>query len=462
MTAAFTVLFALASQQAFSASLPPACQSAIDAECVTDCFVHIKNRPCDGPMVAVDNAMGKGEGWKCYSPSTLDSNFTKYESGSCYCSRDSEIKTTLANTPGCTPPTPPPAPGPVVCVNCTAVFYPGLGGSHCFRIPTITKTAKGTLLAFAENRKADCGDNGDHDLVLRRSSDDGATWGPMQTVRQGTPPCTGCPAAVSNPNPVEVTLANAINQTAKKALLLHYDTLNNPTASRHGLDMQIWSFDEGATWVNSSVIAYPPIKNVGTMVGPSQGIQSEAGTIYFVAHGGSTGNFLYWSKDLGRSWTPSAVFTGGNECSIAFRKGAADGSIIMNCRTGEHKRAQFLWGADGVMQGGITYVCVAGRVESSTASLRPPRQALAPVYRDANWPLTPVHLHLARRHPTHPAHATRSAIPLALSVDHDHDHAATRRASSTPTARARSLGSSTPAAPSCTRPTRPLRPGGRT
>ena len=49
---------------------------------------------------------------------------------------------------------PGPAPGSV------AVFYAGLNNSKCFRIPSIIKTSKGTLLAFAENRVTDCGDNG--------------------------------------------------------------------------------------------------------------------------------------------------------------------------------------------------------------------------------------------------------------------------------------------------------------
>ena len=121
------------------------------------------------------------------------------------------LRTTHAATPT-TPSDPVSAPllvpaGP--CDGCVPVFYGGLGGngSKCFRIPTIIQTHTGALLAFAENRMSDCGDNGkQHALVMRRSEDLGKTWGAMATVMEGTVPCPGCPAAISNPNPVEVEM----------------------------------------------------------------------------------------------------------------------------------------------------------------------------------------------------------------------------------------------------------------
>lgn len=59
-------------------------------------------------------------------------------------------------------------------------------GYDCFRIPAIVRTTQGTLLAFAEARKDVgekwCDDQGDIDLVVRRSVDGGETWGPIITV----------------------------------------------------------------------------------------------------------------------------------------------------------------------------------------------------------------------------------------------------------------------------------------
>ena len=240
-----------------------------------------------------------------------------------------------------------PPPGP--CPGCVPVFYAGLNGSKCFRIPTIIKSSRGTLLAFSENRITDCGDNGPHhDLVLRRSSDNGKTWGPMITVVHGKVPCPGCPAAVSNPNPLEVTLAGGA-----KALLLHYDTMNNPSAAHHGIDRQLWSHDDGLTWSDDTALSYPPEPNVGALIGPSVGLQSSKGTLYFSAVDDHF-HFVYYSTDLGKSWkassrlnaTTAPLKTGdwsSSECSLAFLVDATDGRIMMNCRTGVSARTTTRW-----------------------------------------------------------------------------------------------------------------------
>ena len=64
----------------------------------------------------------------------------------------------------------------------TDVFVSGAGGYHSYRIPAVILTPKGTLLAFCEGRKTSRSDHGDLDLVLRRSTDNGKTWTPTQTV----------------------------------------------------------------------------------------------------------------------------------------------------------------------------------------------------------------------------------------------------------------------------------------
>jgi sialidase-1 len=79
------------------------------------------------------------------------------------------------------------------------VFTSGTEGYHTYRIPAIVLTNEGTLLAFCEGRKTSRRDHGDLDLVLRRSTDDGKTWQPMQLVYEegGTAEIT-----IGNPCPV--------------------------------------------------------------------------------------------------------------------------------------------------------------------------------------------------------------------------------------------------------------------
>ncbi|MFT5322434.1 MAG: sialidase-1 [Planctomycetaceae bacterium] len=59
----------------------------------------------------------------------------------------------------------------------TTVWKSGEGDYHTYRIPSVIRTMKGTLLAFCEGRKSGRGDAGNIDLLLKRSFDGGATWG---------------------------------------------------------------------------------------------------------------------------------------------------------------------------------------------------------------------------------------------------------------------------------------------
>ena len=67
--------------------------------------------------------------------------------------------------------------------RCSVVVYEcGMEGYDTFRIPAVARCADGTLLAFAEGRRYGASDAGDIDIVVRRSSDDGRTWGEMEVV----------------------------------------------------------------------------------------------------------------------------------------------------------------------------------------------------------------------------------------------------------------------------------------
>src|SRR5205814_1042781 len=62
------------------------------------------------------------------------------------------------------------------------VFVSGQDGYHTYRIPSIIRAKNGALLAFCEGRKSAGGDSGNIDLLLKRSTDGGHTWGAQQIV----------------------------------------------------------------------------------------------------------------------------------------------------------------------------------------------------------------------------------------------------------------------------------------
>ncbi|MFJ3727554.1 LamG-like jellyroll fold domain-containing protein [Streptomyces sp. NPDC090045] len=95
------------------------------------------------------------------------------------------------------------ASGTEITTSGQILFRSGAAGYGCFRIPTIVKTKKGSLLAFAEARTSpSCADRGDIDIVVRRSTNDGATWGPVRVVTSGDGTDPDAPHTRGNPSPV--------------------------------------------------------------------------------------------------------------------------------------------------------------------------------------------------------------------------------------------------------------------
>ncbi|MFE2070079.1 exo-alpha-sialidase [Streptomyces sp. NPDC059467] len=90
-------------------------------------------------------------------------------------------------------------------------YVSGEGGYAQYRIPAVVRTWRGTLLAFAEGRHSTTGDSGDIDVVLRRSTDGGCRWGPLQVVADGKGDTRGNPAPVVDPRSGQVVLVTSYN-----------------------------------------------------------------------------------------------------------------------------------------------------------------------------------------------------------------------------------------------------------
>jgi len=68
----------------------------------------------------------------------------------------------------------------------TDVFVLDEPGYHYFRIPSIVKTNNNVLLAFAEGRQntENDGDEEENDIVLKKSLDNGNSWGDLIVVAE--------------------------------------------------------------------------------------------------------------------------------------------------------------------------------------------------------------------------------------------------------------------------------------
>lgn len=145
-------------------------------------------------------------------------------------------------------------------------------GYACFRIPAVVRSTHGTLLAFAEGRVHDCGDAGDIDIVVKRSTDGGRTWGPLQVVNEGAGDTHGNPAPIVDRETGRIVLA---------------ETYNTGRTDGRGCDVPCdrtphlqYSDDDGLNWSaprDLSAEILPPNWNSWYATGPVHGIQLTRG-----------------------------------------------------------------------------------------------------------------------------------------------------------------------------------------
>ncbi|MEE2906709.1 MAG: sialidase family protein, partial [Planctomycetota bacterium] len=153
------------------------------------------------------------------------------------------------------------------------VFVNGEGGWPQYRIPSLLTTRQGSLLAFTEGR-ANIGDNAQNDILMRRSTDGGLTWGEHVLLDDAGGNCAN--------NPTLVQVQSGI--LAGRIIMMY---LTIPDGCHLGcVDpgyegdniiriMKMHSDDDGLTW-SSPVDVTPGCKRVTTadvMIGPGLGIE---------------------------------------------------------------------------------------------------------------------------------------------------------------------------------------------
>jgi sialidase-1 len=145
-------------------------------------------------------------------------------------------------------------------------------GYACFRIPAIVRTTSGTLLAFAEGRVLNCGDAADIDIVVKRSTDGGRTWGPLQVVTEGAGDTHGNPAPIVDRRTGRILLAETFNTGRADAGNCSVPCDRTPHLQ--------YSDDDGRTWSEPRDLSdeiLPEHWNSWYATGPVHGIQLTRG-----------------------------------------------------------------------------------------------------------------------------------------------------------------------------------------
>jgi len=233
----------------------------------------------------------------------------------------------------------------------TDVFTAGADGYHTYRIPALVVTQRGTLLATCEGRKTGRGDHGDLDLVLKRSTDGGQTWGKLELIHE-----EGGAAKVTIGNPCPV-----IDQST--------GTIWLPLTRDNDRVLMTSSSDDGKTWSKPRDITADVKASDWNWyaTGPGNGIQLSRGKfqgrlVIPCDHrvGANKNDKENWDKagrshviysdDHGQTWKfGGSTDYAMNECAVVE---LPDGTLMLNSRSYRGKACR---GVSLSKDGGLTW-----------------------------------------------------------------------------------------------------------
>lgn len=218
----------------------------------------------------------------------------------------------------------------------TNLFNGGDGSYHSYRIPSLIRTTKGTMLAICEGRKNSAADYGDIDVVCRRLLSTSTTWeSTLRVIAGGT---AGDTDTWGNPTVV-------VNQTDGKIwLFMSWNDRYHSQTGAGGLSpINAWgqrrvyacystAAQDGTAWstpvdMTSTLL---PSNYAWDGMGPGIGIQKtqspNIGRMIIPAIGRNI-----YSDDNGATWQYDPLPTGGNnsEAAIVEKK---NGTLMRNDR----------------------------------------------------------------------------------------------------------------------------------
>lgn len=194
-------------------------------------------------------------------------------------------------------------------------------GYNVFRIPTVIVTKSGKVLAFCEGRKS-LFDNGDIDLVMKTSADNGMTWSSLKVIWDNGNNTCGNPAPVFDKVTGDVIITATLNND-KVFVLRSTDEGNNwetPVDITLFVKLPDWKWYATGP-VHAIQLEKAPYKN--RIVVPCN--HTVAGIDKHVSH-------AIYSDDNGKTWKLGGSVSHENtdECTVAE---LANGNLLLNMRT---------------------------------------------------------------------------------------------------------------------------------
>ena len=194
----------------------------------------------------------------------------------------------------------------------------------CYRIPSVITATNGDLIAAIDERVPSCGDlkwSRDINIVIRKSSDNGKTWGKIEKI-------IDYPLGQSASDPSMIL----DKQTNTIFLFYNYMDLDNQKDIYYL--KYISSNDNGKSWSKpvdiTNQISKENWKNDFKFITSGRGIQTKKGTLLHCLVNLQKGTHVFGSNDNGKTWfiteTPTSP---GDESKIVELN---DGSWMVNSR----------------------------------------------------------------------------------------------------------------------------------
>ncbi len=204
----------------------------------------------------------------------------------------------------------------------------------CYRIPAIVTAPNGDVLAAIDERIPSCNDlrgSDDINIVLRRSTDNGKTWSPIESV-------VDFPLGESASDP------SIIVDKITNEIFLFYNFMNLVTEKDIYYLHVVKSSDNGKTWSKpediTEQIAKPEWHTDFKFITSGRGIQTRAGKLLHCMVNLNSGMHVFGSDDHGKTWffidTPIMP---ADESKIVELE---DGRWMINARANDKKGIRYV------------------------------------------------------------------------------------------------------------------------